>query len=374
MTDAAGTAGAGAGAGGGNLFDMLGEEGLRWQREQEVKPDDGGPNATEGAKKKAEELKVDLAEVKGTGSGGRIVAGDVQKVATERTREKQRKKSAAGIKEPDVYDKDRVVLYAGHRIEVPTREMKLEEVRAQVLEEQFPELSKERTEMLYDEERGHIIPVLKGHRKGADGPIVVHTTVPPDYARKPVFHMLGGDGVYEIRQTQAGNFAARVESDRRIAQVMNLKVPPIPGEVLRSVVEGFRADPENEYVANVVYDRRVDRQAASDRYSVVWPDQWGSGTTVTADGTVETEDRFIVLQAHSHGRLPAFFSATDDADEVRTGLYGVVGRCHEDRPEMAIRYSCGGRYVPVHFPEQVFGGGLECVRFPGAFGEGQDVG
>ena len=31
-----------------------------------------------------------------------------------------------------------------------------------------------------------------------------------------------------------------------------------------------------------------------------------------------------VGEFHSHGRIPAFFSATDDEDETFPGLYGVV--------------------------------------------------
>ena len=37
-----------------------------------------------------------------------------------------------------------------------------------------------------------------------------------------------------------------------------------------------------------------------------------------------------VGEFHSHGRIPAFFSATDDEDETFPGLYGVVS-CGDDR-------------------------------------------
>ena len=33
----------------------------------------------------------------------------------------------------------------------------------------------------------------------------------------------------------------------------------------------------------------------------------------------------VLLQIHSHGAYPAWFSTTDDADEQGFGLYGVVG-------------------------------------------------
>lgn len=341
----------------GDLFDLLGEDGEQFKKPLE--PEDTSP--TEAAKKKAEELKVDLAEVKGSGQGGRITANDVQKVATERAREKSKKAGgAAPKKEPEVYDKDRVVHYAGHRIEVPTREMQLEDVR-QMLEEQFPELSKERTEMLYDDEKGLVIPVLKGHRKGAQ-PLAVHREIPNDPEKRPVFLMLGADGVYEVRTTQAGTFVARFESSRKIREGMHLSVPPIPVGFLRQVVDYFREAPREERLANICYDR-LDGFA----YYVSYPDQHGTETSVEADGTRETEDTFIVLQLHSHGTMRAFFSATDDRDEVRTGLYGVVGRCHEKRPEMKLRYSCGGAYRRI-LPASVFAGDVSGIVTGGSSG------
>lgn len=40
-------------------------------------------NATDAAARKAEELEVDLSDVEGTGQGGRIIVGDVEKAAPE---------------------------------------------------------------------------------------------------------------------------------------------------------------------------------------------------------------------------------------------------------------------------------------------------
>jgi pyruvate/2-oxoglutarate dehydrogenase complex dihydrolipoamide acyltransferase (E2) component len=43
--------------------------------------DTGEPNATDAARRKAEELGVDLAQIDGTGAGGRILLTDVRKAA-----------------------------------------------------------------------------------------------------------------------------------------------------------------------------------------------------------------------------------------------------------------------------------------------------
>ncbi|WAT23479.1 hypothetical protein O0R52_22115 (plasmid) [Bacillus halotolerans] len=62
-------------------------------------------------------------------------------------------------------DTDYVVYYAGNRIPVPESNMTLEEVRG-YLETDFPELSKERTQMLLDKKEKQIVPVVSGAKKG----------------------------------------------------------------------------------------------------------------------------------------------------------------------------------------------------------------
>lgn len=68
--------------------------------------------------------------------------------------------------EPEVYDKDRIVAYAGHQHVITDRTLSLEQIR-QMLERSYPELSKDRCDMTYDPKTGIIVPVVKGARKGA---------------------------------------------------------------------------------------------------------------------------------------------------------------------------------------------------------------
>ncbi len=68
--------------------------------------------------------------------------------------------------EPPVYDRDRTVAYAGHQHPITDRTLSLDQIRA-LLEREYPELSKDRCEMLYDAKTGIIVPVVKGARKGA---------------------------------------------------------------------------------------------------------------------------------------------------------------------------------------------------------------
>lgn len=68
-----------------------------------------------------------------------------------------------------------------------------------------------------------------------------------------------------------------------------------------------------------------------------------------------------VLEIHSHHRYPAYFSPTDDADEQRLCLYGVVGRLDSPHPEVALRVGAYGHSLPVPW-ESVFDGGRDSFR------------
>lgn len=245
---------------------------------------------------------------------------------------------AALATEPDEYDIDRTVYYAGHRLAVPSRTMKKEDVRAW-LEEQFPELRQENTEMVYDEKTGVLIPVLKAHTKGSAFETVFLERPDPV---PPVWKQQIAGEVWECRRTQAGEFALPVVHEGpgfvRVGRFIPA-VPRPPADLLDEILHEFRMDPEQEHLANIVWHEH--------RHFVHWPSQHVTRTSVIAQGVRETETWFVYLQIHSHGRMEPFFSATDDRDEVRTGLYAVTGCCHYPRPKVRFRMSVGGRFTPL---------------------------
>ena len=65
-----------------------------------------------------------------------------------------------------------------------------------------------------------------------------------------------------------------------------------------------------------------------------------------------------VLEIHSHHRYRAYFSPTDDADEQRLCLYGVVGHLESSQPEVVLRVGAYGYSLPVSW-ESVFDGGRD---------------
>jgi len=60
-----------------------------------------------------------------------------------------------------------------------------------------------------------------------------------------------------------------------------------------------------------------------------------------------------VMDIHSHGRMAAFFSITDDRDERGLRLYMVVGRLDTLLPEVELRLGVYGYFVPLSI-EDIF--------------------
>ena len=97
-----------------------------------------------------------------------------------------------------------------------------------------------------------------------------------------------------------------------------------------------------------------------------------SGVSVDAlldDEELMTSDRYIhYADLHSHNRMPAVFSKTDDHDERATRVYMVVGRLDRYFPEITVRISNGGLEMPPvgHFPPEWLT--QICTDAEGAFG------
>lgn len=63
-------------------------------------------------------------------------------------------------------------------------------------------------------------------------------------------------------------------------------------------------------------------------------------------------DESVAVDLHSHGRLPAFWSATDDLDDRSVKVAGVFGNLDGERPSAAFRLVLNGMYRPLAHPWQ----------------------
>lgn len=58
----------------------------------------------------------------------------------------------------------------------------------------------------------------------------------------------------------------------------------------------------------------------------------------------------LVVDLHSHGRLPAFFSSEDDNDDKgEVKISGVVGNCDQDQLTVKFRFCANGLFIPLPF-------------------------
>ena len=78
-----------------------------------------------------------------------------------------------------------------------------------------------------------------------------------------------------------------------------------------------------------------------------------------------------VLELHSHHGLSAYFSTTDDADEVGLRLYGVVGRLDREVAEVRLRIGAYGYFQPVAFADVFAGEPIAFVDLSAVDAEGQ---
>ena len=166
-------------------------------------------------------------------------------------------------------------------------------------------------------------------------------------------YVLGSGGIYV--QAQSAHLVARVPvapgTVRGLAPVdekLELTHGPIPAYLFELGLRWFQETPDTERLFAVRWD--------GDAYRVVVPEQAGTTASLTYQPPAG-----VVAELHSHGRGRAFFSATDDADELGFRIYGVVGRLDTPRLELSLRVGVYGHFVPVEW-SQVFGGPSPGVR------------
>ena len=152
-------------------------------------------------------------------------------------------------------------------------------------------------------------------------------------------YVLAGNGLFV--QAQSPDLTARVrlaECRTRGLEETTAKVElrhgKIPKGLLAAAILWFRETPDRERYFAVHWD--------GEKYRAAVPEQAGSRTGLKYQ-TLEG----MALEFHSHGRLPAFFSGTDDQDEQGFRVYGVAGRLDQLEPEVRMRVGIYGHFQEI---------------------------
>jgi PRTRC genetic system protein A len=182
--------------------------------------------------------------------------------------------------------------------------------------------------------------------------LIARDGVPPPSGRA-YDYLLTGDGLYvaaENRWLRARVPVARA-AVRGLAPVyacVELTAGRLPQALWKAIVAVALARPESEALLAVTHE--------ASGYRLVRPAQLADAVHVAYRPLPEA-----LLEVHSHGRHPARFSPTDDADEQGFRLYGVIGRLGGDRSEVALRVGVYGHFLPLPW-EAVFAGDRGAFR------------
>lgn len=153
-------------------------------------------------------------------------------------------------------------------------------------------------------------------------------------------YVLAGNGVFvqtanEYLVAAIPIALAPVRGLKEKAAEFRMLAPRIPVHLLDMAVSIMSVDPSRErYVAIVWRDRD---------WRLVMPEQETGQALVTYHRVPDA-----VVELHSHGQGSAFFSATDNADEQRFGIFGVVGNLHcPSPPTLSLRLGIYGYFMSV---------------------------
>ena len=130
---------------------------------------------------------------------------------------------------------------------------------------------------------------------------------------------------------------------------VRLKIPQIPLTLLETVIANAQASAENgrldETLSYVVWTNGRVGELTSSRYRLIKPaDQQATPDFVVSE-MVETAET-VVMDIHSHGAAPPYFSPIDDRDETRLRFYGVIGNLRTT-PQWRFRLGIYGHWLEM---------------------------
>lgn len=121
----------------------------------------------------------------------------------------------------------------------------------------------------------------------------------------------------------------------------------LPIDLIERFIAAGRERLPDETAGALVYSR----SSASLRL-VVHPPVSASPGHITYGVPAMTVDETLAVDLHTHGRLPAFWSATDDRDDTGIKIAGVFGDLHQPKPSARFRLVLNGMYRVLPHPWQ----------------------
>ncbi|QQZ64483.1 hypothetical protein JI735_34145 (plasmid) [Paenibacillus sonchi] len=268
--------------------------------------------------------------------------------------------NSKGEKKPEI-NRGTFIAYAGKTISItklfsdealPTLEM--DTIRKR-LEKYYPELSKQRTTMDWDDKKNLICPIVT---KGKKGSFFSEGIKGFFFKSKDLFEnmesinvLAAKDGYYEVRENPIGVFVTKVEEVEELencCQGFKLALPKIPNQLFSQLITFF-ADYSTEFEVEVLGVFYWDSLKLE--YVLDIPTQRVSKSRVFPQYKQFPAHIFKVAEVHSHNTMRAYFSDIDNEDEAGTMLYGVIGKIQKAKEvtfEMVVRAGAARHFIPSY--------------------------
>lgn len=170
--------------------------------------------------------------------------------------------------------------------------------------------------------------------------------LPPPEDHKHRF-VCGDDGLYIEAQNSVIGIRIRIAPSSlplpygKIERTgIHLRRGLIPSALLDEALAKSRAAVPNEWAGLIVWNERQER------YALHEPDVLAAGPGRISYLASFPDKLMPVMDLHSHGNLPAFFSSTDDHSDL-AGFYvaGIIGNCGLAQPSFAARMVVNGHFL-----------------------------
>ena len=206
----------------------------------------------------------------------------------------------------------------------------------------YPEYEDSRTFIVYDDKAKIIIPNIKGSGKGASH---FHSFEEAEKAAYKEDYLLctfeQGEQNYRMEKTMVSLTAANADGEGMFRWYLR----KLSGNTFAVIREFFRKVALRHNTEALVW---IFYEPTKDEYEIYVPEQTVSHAAVKENEyCIDTLERFRVMDIHSHGTIPAFFSSVDDADETGNRLFGVFGHYNENRSVFKLRAGTGDYHCPV---------------------------
>jgi PRTRC genetic system protein A len=163
-----------------------------------------------------------------------------------------------------------------------------------------------------------------------------------------IFYIIAKEGVYLKKKLGVMESIAPVKKISILESVNSMArmhITKIPAKWIAKVIGFFQAVYEqhkSEAIVLLFYDEETGK------HKIVPPMQKVAGATCDYDKGITIEGMTMIGTIHSHARMSAFHSGTDDADEEHfDGLHITLGDLDEEYPSMSASIVANGHRIMI---------------------------